>query len=226
MLKNHRNNFVRSGVAAVLLAVLWACGMSDSVSGKSRSKIARPSTQKQVVQIETTTSSVSLSADLDGDRKADRISIQNQPGSYEVEIDLTTKPGSEITLEGDSGPAVGLAVLDTNSDWTTDIVVATASTTEPINFWIGDGQGGFELQEPNHVRMNRHLPASHPSRGAVRQIAQLTANPSIDVRFDSVTTGIFPPSGSVKVIVGPGDLLPRGPDPNVIGKRGPPHHTR
>jgi hypothetical protein len=150
----------------VFLTALLGFGLNDSVYAKGRPKTTKPHRLKRVIiplAIQANEEKT-LSADVDGDRLADLISVQNEFGSYEVEIDLSTRPGHEITLHGDSGAALGLAVLDENADRNSGIVVATDSPVDPIQLWVGNGDGTFEIKADGPILNKGHGPGTRSGK--------------------------------------------------------------
>lgn len=207
----------------VFLAALLGCGLNDSVYAKGRPKATKPHRLKRVIiplafqgNEETT-----VSADVDGDRQADVISVQNESGTYEVEIDLSTRPGSEITLHGDSGKALGLAVLDENTDRNSDIVVATDSPVDPIQLWVGNGDGTFEFKADGPVLNKGHGPGTRSGTPSPDLVTTSTRH-----QFDFVIPRSAVNPHAVSVVSPSPWLLRREPTFSRVrftsGTRGPP----
>ncbi len=210
--------------ASLLLWVtLLGCFLGNDALAKPASGRARPKpTQKVVIPVSENAAEVTLSTDVDGDRKADRISVQNQFGSYEVEISLSTKPGKEITLEGEAGPVVGLAVMDGNADQNSDILVATTSLIAPFDLWVGDGIGGFQIQPSDGSALSRPKQGqiSHPRAIFLAAQAYSRFHPDCGLKnrqLHSFGAGSTLHSRAVAVV-----SVVDSPDPDTLGIRGPP----
>jgi hypothetical protein len=86
----------------------------------------------------------SVSADFDGDHRADIASGIYDGQMYRVEIKFCTgKSPASITFPS-SCPRFNILALDIDDDNDQDLVIVSASSSSPPEVWLNDGKGHFE----------------------------------------------------------------------------------
>ena len=132
-------------------------------------------------------------ADLDGDLRPDRASIQSgqsigSMSTYWIHVQVAAGPRSFPII----APAFGLVIKarDVNGDHTVDLVFATAWSRRPVAIFLNDGHGNFSRADPT-------------SPGSLND-SQTNLDSSTDLV--TVPAGV-PPQSRAGICAGENDLL-------------------
>jgi hypothetical protein len=217
MAQSVQSKVIRTCFVALLL-MTWAAGfwLPEKPSESHLERYPRESATR------SPESEPDLTADLDGDRHPDRISITNRFGVSRIDIDLTTRPGAAIRLSSTFSSVFGLMVLDADADLDSDILLLTADPIRPIVSWVGDGKGGFEVGHRHHGGMEPWVPYS-PFEVSPHSAFALTGS-GFHLKITPGEFFLLP--ACKQVLTSPKSVPPAligvGCDPRIHGKRGPP----
>ena len=87
----------------------------------------------------------SLSVDLDGDGRADEVSVRADGSDITLRLSLAGSVASSFTHFASSAPGVSLSAYDIDGDGDCDVVVTGTVDHRAVAVWENRGEGQFEL---------------------------------------------------------------------------------
>jgi hypothetical protein len=146
-LKLDRNKIVMAAFAA-----LWVLSFGASASYATHPK---PSQSKSRHHLSYRTL---LGQDLDGDHIPETATIRYGDPVYEVNIKFTTgRPKLRLKTYVATGVAgLTLQTRDVNNDNKGDLVIISATSTQPVAIWLNQGQATFKKASPWLYGVRKH----------------------------------------------------------------------